>query len=333
MFKVSHSKVKTWRRCHYLYDLKYVRKLRRKYKGRPQTVGSIVHESLEALYTGNDVEAVFVGYEEQIGKMFVEERIEFGLDGAVAECREIYAGYVRYWKKDGLKYIAVELEFNENTRLEIAPGIIYIGKIDAVVSLPEARSDNDVWIFERKTCKRIPDERKRATDVQTVLYWAFLPMIRRKLGRRFLKEKWPTPKGVIWDYVRSKAPSVPHLNQPNKKTGVAEMSKRDCDTTWERYEQALLENGLDSFFRRIRLPFSAKLRDQVVKEFIETAQEMSIKHGKMKDRNLTFDCARCEFYNLCQAELHGLDIDLMLKKDYEVRTDEKLDQQETVIDE
>lgn len=340
MFKVSHSKVKTWRRCRYLYDLKYVRKLRRKYKSRPQVVGSIVHEAIEAHYKGKSVEDILKGYEKAIGKMFQEEIIEFGLENAVEDSRQIVKGYFEYWKNDGVTYLAVELEFDEKVALEIYPGIVFIGKVDAIVQLKDSKVD-DIWIFERKTCKRIPDERTRATDVQTVLYFVFLTMMRRKQGRRILPENWPTPRGVIWDYVRSKAPSIPHQNKPKKGEEVGPMSRAACDTTWTVYEQALLEAGLDpddyqdvkealagaedSFFRRIRLPFSKSLSEQVYRDFIDTVIEMRSLHGIVKDRNLTYDCSRCEFYNLCQAELHGLDTDILLKKDYEVKdeSDEK----------
>lgn len=321
-FKVSHSKVKTWRRCRYLYHMKYVKKLRRKVKGRPLQFGSFVHEAIEEYQKSGNFKKTIKKFNLEIEKVFDEERAALGLDRLVEDATAVTHGYLETWADDGLTYKVVEAE----VEIPLVDGIVFVGKVDAIVE----DSEGYIWIFERKTCKTIPEEDIRLTDIQTVMYWWAVPNMTLKVGKRIYRFK--DIRGIIWDYVRSKAPSIP---EPLKKGGF---SRANIDTTWGVYKQALLDNGLDpddyedmrqklagkeeSFFRRIKLPYSKSMQDQVVRDFKETAMEMRILHGIAMDRNLDFTCSFCDFKNPCVAELRGSDIDLMLKKDYEVRKNE-----------
>lgn len=50
-----------------------------------------------------------------------------------------------------------------------------------------------------------------------------------------------------------------------------------------------------------------------------------LNHGhQLKDRNLGRDCSWCSYKSICQAELMGLDVDYIIKADYEIK--EKRDQ-------
>lgn len=324
MFKVSHSKVKSWRRCHYQYHLKYVEKLRRRVKSRSLTLGSLVHDALEAKLTGGNAKKIFDDAEKQLSKVFIEELVELDLQDAVPTARKIVDGYAKYWKGDGLKYRAAEHEFE----VEIDDGILLVGFVDAIVEDGTLDRDGGIWILERKTCKKIPDDRTRETDIQSVIYWWAVPRARDpKTGKR-----WTIPRGIIWDYVRNKLPTEPEVL---KRGGL---SQRNMDTTPEVYLAAIkkhrlnaddyremlasLEGKEDNFYRRIRLPFSQPLRDQVVHDFRQTAIQMRTLHGIAMDRNMTRDCSFCEFYDLCQARLRGLDDSYLLKKNYEVKKDE-----------
>jgi hypothetical protein len=322
-FKVSHSKVKTWRSCRKQYHYKYVRKLRRKVKARALQFGSFVHEAIEEYQKNGKFKETVKRFNKEIGKVFEEERIEFGLDRLVEEGTTVVLGYVDLYKNDGLKYRAVELEIN----VPLADGVVFTGKVDAIVE----DASGDLWLFERKTCKKIPEEDIRLTDIQTVLYFWATENLKIKSGNRVFR--LGNIRGIIWDYVRSKAPSIPGLN----KNG--EMSRAAVDTTWEVYRAELVKAGLDpddyedmrerlagkedSFFRRIKLPFSKTMRDMVLDDFRSTSIEMKALHEVSQDRNLGWGCQHCEFKNLCIAELRGADTELMLKKDYEVRKDEK----------
>lgn len=161
--------------------------------------------------------------------------------------------------------------------------------------------------------------------MQLVVYQWLLP----QLG-------YPKPDGVIWDYLRTKAPAKPQL----LKNG--ELSKRkNIDTTYDVYmstvEELLGEESLadyeefaqtlkgkeDNFYRRIPLPHpSDKLVDSVVEDLLSTIKEIREKGPTAQVRNMTKDCKFCPYYNLCQAEVRGLDSDYIRKTEYYVKEKE-----------
>lgn len=311
---VNQSRVKLWRRCRRAHHYKFVEKIERKVKGRPLTFGSLVHDCLEAANTGDSYEPILKKYEKQIKNVFEEERVELGLDTVVPAARVILPLYFKHWKEDGLTYLAVEQEF----AVPLIQGVTFKGTVDGIV---QDQRDRRVFLFERKTAKNIPDDNFRMSDVQTVVYFDALPQsgFRRKVD------------GLMWDYVRSKPPTVPEL----LKSG--EMSKKNIDTLPEIYLAELKKHGINpkpyrefmeelegkrsKFFRRLKLPMSSHLRQEVVKDFKATAQEIR-DHGDRKERTLSnWDCPRCEFFQLCQAELRGQDSDFIRKHEYKPAED------------
>ena len=175
-------------------------------------------------------------------------------------------------------------------------------------------------VLTHNTHKVIPDEDKRFSDLQTVLYyWA-------------LNQNGTHTDGVLWDYLRTKPPTVPELL---KKGGLTR--RKDLDSDYETYLKAIIDNGLDPqdyqvelerlkgnvFFKRVYLPNPHKdLVANVVDDFFETARE--IENSTAKDRNSGFDCTNCSFFNLCQAEFRGLDGSFIKKQMFTVREPDPL---------
>lgn len=319
---VSHSKIKVWRKCRRLYHYKYVERLQRKTKGRPLMFGSMIHDALELKLAGKSPAPVYREADKELKKMFREERIALGVDGIVGEAEQVVNFYCDYYKNDGLKYLGVEFEF----AVEVIPGVILEGFIDAIVQ----DERGDVWILERKTCKNIPEEKTRQSDVQTVVYRYVIPHLKIRQGRKLVPI--PEVRGIIWDYVRSKVPTKPEV----LKNGSISKN-RNIDTIPAVYLAAVKEAGLDpkdykefldnlkgaevNFLRRIKLPFSKTLVNEVMEDFKESTTELASLHGKTRARNLGRDCSWCEFYNLCQTDLRGGDREGLLKHDYEVKKD------------
>jgi hypothetical protein len=317
MLRISHSRLKTWRRCHKQYDYRYNKKIEKRLKGRALQVGTIIHECIETAVTGGNWLKTLKKHEDNLDSYFIEEIEEMELGNVIQTCGTLVEEYLKFYKKDGITYKAVEQEFS--VPLIEEKEIFFIGKIDAVVS-----EQKKPWLFERKTCSKIPDEEIRMSDIQAVLYWWALP--------QFMNID---PAGVIWDYVRTKAPAVP---EPLKAGGLTQ--RKNIDTLHSIYLKEIVDKKLNTkdykeileslkgkeanFFRRIRLPFSKELRDQIVKETKSTALEIHRLGKVLKDRNMTYDCNRCDYFKLCQAELRGLDTDFILKKYYKERKkDEK----------
>lgn len=310
---VSHSKVKTFRRCKCAYHNRYVLGLKKRIKSHALTVGSVVHHCIEKWSHNKPYKTILKKAREEESKMFEEEIEEFGSPIDLAE--GMMKGYTETYEVD--KCIAVE----QKIRLPLIDDIDFIGYVDAIVE-----RDNGEWLKETKTCKKFPDESIRMSDIQTVMYRWALPQI-----------GFNTPRGVVWDYLRKKLPVIP---EPLKNGGLSVAQK--LDTTHDIYLKALKEHGLDvreysvmlnrlkekenNFHRRIILPFSKKMEIEVLRDFKETAIEIKNIGHICRARNLTRDCSWCDFNELCQAQLKNLDEQYIIKKNFTTR--EQRDAQE-----
>jgi len=125
--------------------------------------------------------------------------------------------------------------------------VLYVGRetIDAKISntirsrsvidlIMREKESGLICLWEHKSTKNVPDSGLRLRDLQTLLY---ATVAKRKYNLDVDK--------VVWNYLRTKLPMQPHQNKPDKY-GVAAMSKAvGIDTTWEIYQQALVDAGLD----------------------------------------------------------------------------------------
>ncbi len=323
-FKVSHSKIKTARRCLKAYYYKYIMKYRKRVKSRPLLIGSLVHSCLESYFrNGYYLPEITAWKKSEFDKMFVEEQA-LNKD-IIPLVKSLVRGYIKTWQDSGLEMLWVEKEFE----IEIAPGIWLIGKIDGLAQCEKGLT----WLVEHKTCKKMPGEEVRIFDTQAVLYSEMLPL----MGE-------PNPDGVIWDYVRTKPPAKPELL---KSGGLS--TRKNIDTLPEVFEREIKRHDLDriryedildeleqkrnNFYRQIRLPFNKTLGQNVMQDLVTDSQQliaMEVQYhtadNDLFTRNLTRDCSWCDYKTLCHAEIKGDDTDYILKHDYTVgKIDEKKD--------
>ena len=300
----SHSKVKTWRRCHKLYDYKYEQGLVRRTAPAALLRGTTFHEMLDAHVMGTDYKVPLTTYRDIYNNLWEEERAKYPDPD---DLEMMYFRYVNKYQDDGLNY-------NGQSEIEVRAeykGLVFMGIID---KLPEDRMGR-TWIMDHKTHKVIPDENKRFADLQTVLYW----WARSVNGFQH--------SGVMWDYIRTKPPTVPEVL---KKGGLTR--RKDLDSDYETYLAAIEENGLDPadyqveldrlkenvFFKRVLLPHpSQELVTNVVEEFFDTAME--IENSTSKARNMNQDCTNCSFFQLCQSEVRGIDGSFIKKQLFTIR--------------
>lgn len=304
--RVSFSRIKTWRRCHKAHWYKYVMGIQRRQSPTGMFKGRIVHDMVEAYLTGKDWKTVLKHYVDQYNRLFPEERELFG--DLPNDMRRIMEGYIRRWKNDGLKYISVEEKFE----FPLEKGITFVFQLDAIVEDSKKRQ----WLLERKTPKKFPDEQVRLSDIQTLMYTWALSKVRKK--NKLV--------GVVWDYVRSKAPTIP---ETLKKGGLS--IAQNIDTDHYTYLEAIKANKLDPkeyqeklqalksvedrFYRRVYMPISESARNIVVNDMLSTAREIRA-NPNSDTRSLDYTCGQCMYFNLCQAELRDLDLEFILKKDY-----------------
>ena len=314
VLKVSNSRIKLWRRCRRAHHYKYNEKIERIKPPIALLRGKILHEAISALIHGKSWENVLDGYIEKYDKLFVEEKEIYG--NLPEDLYILMEGYVRRWGKEDLEYLELdgkktEFEFS----VELLPGIMLTGYIDAVVRDRQKR----IWIVEHKSHKKIPTDQVRLTDLQTTYYTWVLPRI-----------GLPKPDGVLWDYIRTKAPAWPET------LGNGTLTRRkNLDTDYHTYLEAIEELGqdpddyqevldrlkgnTDKFYRRVYFPAPRTTQRQLIRELKETSLEIKHLGGISKARTITPLCGSCSYYSLCQAELRGLDSDFIRKAEYQER--------------
>lgn len=318
-FVVHQSHIKTWRRCKRQYYYQYILKLERRRRSYPLMRGTAVHDMIERHANGEDPWGALDDLKKKYDKLWEEEKEYYG--DPVAEITAIMKGYFEWYKKDPLKPISIlpglgrfsEFEFE----VALTPAILMRGKIDMIARDTMRRQ----WLVDHKTHKQLPTGDIKYSDIQSAIYvWAA-----RHVNPKLKLE------GVAWNYIRWKAPTVPMMLTGRKGKGT--MSRRALDSTWTIYKQALLDNNLDpadykdmeeklkdreaDFYVRQYLPVNETILENLVEEARTTAREMKRKAGHDRTRTIDKHCQWCDFYNLCQAELKGLDADFIRKHDYQ----------------
>jgi PD-(D/E)XK nuclease superfamily len=321
MLIVGFSRLKSWRRCHRLYNYKYEQGLKRKRPKVQLIRGTILHALLDADALGKPVAPVLAKFKKEFGKLFLEEQDEYG--DLLGDCERIFTNYKRTYAGEKYKVIGSEIEL----KVSLGGGVEFQGHIDKIWQDVKRR----LWLVDHKSHKNIPGEEQRFSDLQTVFYtWAY----------NLLHPKTPVD-GVIWDYLRTKNPTVPEV----LKNGT--LSKREnIDTDYltahaavQAHLKSLPKTVIDvshnyddwlemikkkenRFFKRVHLPSPpAVMVEQIVNEMKTTAFQMLRDKGD-DTRNMTRDCSWCEFYALCHAELRGQDAAYLRKAEFKI--DEEL---------
>ena len=324
MEKTSFSELKTVRRCKRAHRYRYHDRLRRRRPNRPALIGTILHEMLDARVKrqlGNKEtgpKAIFKKYKKFWEKLFTGEKEEFGDVPAVVQA--VYDGYLRRWRRDGMIYIASEVQIE----VQLTKKIVFQGIIDKVLEDADGRR----FLMDHKFHKVIPGPDHRFSDIQTVLYfWAW----------NETHSKAEQVDGIIWDYGRMKAPAIPEVLKNGELTRRA-----NIDTDQFTYRAAIEEHGLShkpyreilkslegkerTFFERVTLPAPPRV---VVREVVQDAKDSAIeakralRTGVAPRSQSGFNCNGCEFRTLCEAELRGFDTKSLRKREYENRDEEK----------
>ena len=324
----SFSKLVRWRRCRQQAWWKDVKKLQRKAKSIAPSRGTLLHKSLEYLYTGKDWTVPINEFEPDLENVFDEEREDWV--ELKQECYRIMRGYIAAFKDSDAKHktIATEVEF------EIPLGTSkhrYAGTIDRIYV-----DENDVaWVEDHKTVGKVPSEKELYIDMQTIMYvdaCKYDENIQKLLKGRKIG-------GVVFNHVRTKAPREPKVLI---KGGI---SKAACDTDVATYFTTVKKHGLNVddykdmipklqgnvFFKRTKVPVRDATVNILRDEAEVTLAEVDMYLGKVEkygdDAKKFFTrtmlknrCSwDCEFYALCFGELAGMKINNILTEDYEVR--------------
>lgn len=311
---ISWSEAKTWQRCPKQWDYKYGQNLVPIKKVRPLFFGNWVHAALESHYVEGDWKVGHARYLEEYEKLFEEEREELeGKKGPLPELvRRIMQSYLWYYRDDPWEVLYVEKEF----KVKLKGNIGVKGIIDLIVR----DSEGLIWVIDHKTASNIPEANAfHAMDPQLMVYpWA----AEKVLGVQ--------PAGIIYNYVRSRPPSIPKLNKDGS------LSKRKIATDYPTLVRFLKKNGYDPqdfkaqlrplarqspFLRRYRLPREKHVTLEILQDFLTTS--LQIQDHKRTPRVITRDCVRCSYHDLCRAELNGFETGPMRKHMFTLRSKEQ----------
>jgi hypothetical protein len=327
--RISHSRVSTYRACPQKHAFRYVDHLEPVAKNLLLQRGIWLHELIEKFLTGADWEARLDSITKEFNTMMEMERANLG-DDLPNDLAIIMRGYAKTYQNDHLTYPKVELPFSvplfndaewdeqvdyyRSLGIEL-PYISFVGKIDAV-----AKDAKHTYIVEHKTVGKVPDFDVRLLDPQTALYAYALPLV---------SEYKPT--AILWDYVRTKAPVVP---EPLKKGGLTK--RKDIDTDYDTYYQAIMSNGLDpndyadilsilsakgnTFYKRLPMPLAGtNFTDMLMDDFRSTALEIAVNGDTNRTKYIGRNCMNCEYKVLCESEVFGLDADFVKARDFRVK--------------
>lgn len=301
----THSMVKTFRRCPKQTEYKYVRRLKPKALSRPLKRGTWMHSLFETHYQGGDWRETHALLTTQFNALFDEEKEDLG--DLPIECKRLMLSYLwHYGLSDPWKVHEVELTLET----PFPDGSMYRGRIDMLVE-----NQWGLWIVDHKTHKTLPKFDQRVLDAQSALYiWAAV------------RNKIPV-QGFIWNYARTKAPTVPKLLKNGKALSRAKSIETDYPTLYkaikkfnlpmedytdklgalkaQRFQDGAPQNS--PFFQRHILHKNDEMLKQVAREGYHTARRMNEypwdKLGfieRVPDRSCDF---MCSYKDLCMASL------------------------------
>jgi hypothetical protein len=318
---LSWSQVKVWMRCQKQWEYKYQRRLQAIKRQTALFVGSWVHKCLETHYSQGDWKIGHREYVAEWDKLMVEEREHLSKKYKGTPLpkivERIVKSYLWYYRHEEWEVIAVEVPFE----VPLKDNILINGIIDLII-----KDENGLyWVINHKTASNIPESGAfHAMDPQLMVYpWAAKKLLGIDVA------------GVIYNYVKSKPPTVPQL------TKAGAISKRKIVTDYPTAYRFLVKNELapadftdflkplrkkSPFLRRYRLPREKIVTKTILGDFYEASKQIeTIGHGQTRHiRNITKDCSKfCDYHDLCRGELNGGDMTYMIKHNFTYREKEE----------
>lgn len=321
--RTSHSEVKRYRRCKRQYYYSSVEKIEQRLPAPRLKFGNWKHSLMQAHYSGKDWRVEHRRQLKSFDNLFLEEREFYGdLPDQVERAME---GYLFHWRKEEENWEILHVE--ETFEADVVEGDVLSFKPDLIVL---EKSTDRIWCVDHKTVRSMPAADWRIEDLQSTLY----PWGLRELGIDVY--------GFLFNYIRQKAPTIPSINKDGS------ISKRRIDTDFytlakflkEYYEVDSLKELPDhwkaqlktlqvhnTFFKRSRITKDAKLVNRQVYELELTMAEMdeyitmaqqAPKGADPWVRTMIPSCDwDCDFYELCQAELLGSNVEFIRRNKYQ----------------
>lgn len=236
--RLSYSQIREWQRCRYSYSLRYLERLKTKTLEATPARGSMVHKGISAMLAGESAEGA-------VRQWMADWLQRYGL----AEEAVLVAQYEIIVEEA----IAVLAKFDRDQRLDRWEPLPHpvTGKpmVDTEIVVPlegwpggfvqyldmvaRDRETGQNWLVDFKLRGSFTSMEAEETNVQMPIYQHGLRLI------------GVDTVGSMAYQIRKTAPAEPKQNLPNKKTGVAAMSRAKIASDWFTYRNALLAVGLE----------------------------------------------------------------------------------------
>lgn len=311
MAHISYSRFSLYLRCPYAHFLRYVEKLVSKAPSRPLHFGSDFHKLLEVRNSKAQIKKEWQRMKEEFYSMPASWQSELG-ENYPDDLKTIFSDYMVKWKGTPLPD-----ETEHPFELEIAPDVTFVGVIDELY-----RYGDDIDIGEHKTFSMPPNMNTLMMNSQKSLYCKATELIWGKL-----------PKKVRWDYIKSSPAKYPVWLEKSGRFSTA-TSKDITPRSWTR---ACKEKGItdpevikqgemyagneNNYFFRVEQDVYPEMVENVFEGFKYTCEDIVKRGSSNKVKNLTRDCAWCEFRDICMAEMSGGDRSYVISENFEQKED------------
>lgn len=337
---VSVSQVQQFMSCRKRWDYGYREGLRPRVERKYLTVGKLCHLGMQramnskwgawAMGTEQDPE-----YMADLGEAAIREefkgymgRVQF-LDEEVPVQGQLLEDAVEVFRRalrdlDPGRYEVATVRVGGTSRpatevhfLFPVPqcGLMVHGFIDAVLF---DRQEGGLWCFDYKFRSQLSPDDDEQFNLQNAVYL------------RACREMGLNVAGTCtWQ----------HLNSPSTRPARTKggMSRARVRCTWDVYERALVEEGLDPADyadvaeKLSSVEWTRATREVRSEEFVENVLRSCMypaarsiesyrRMGMWPHRSLDpWNCKRCQFQSLCQAELRGYDADEVRRREYVAR--------------
>ena len=254
---------------------------------------------------------------EEFNNLSEDMKNEVGLN-YVEDLAHMMAQYEYYYSNDKIEVL--DIEHNKKCYLGTYNGkdvqLVFI--CDGVVRLPNKK----IYILEHKSYKDNPMTFEDTwLNTQTAIYVSAL----RAQGYEI--------EGVLWDNIKSTAPKAPNIlkngSYGKQTSNVTLFSFIDFDTIMAGPEAVIefinnlpqevrdlgIDGNKDNFLSRHITVFNEKAVDEILSDTSKVLGEIT-KDEPLVYRNMGWTCNGCSFRGLCQAQMLGQDVDILISTLY-----------------
>lgn len=337
---ISISEINSYLKCRRAWDLTSSNRQGLKHKATPKiyfTIGSAVHEAIDAQARGDDPYEFFeeyvsreradrrASYEEAVGSTPWQSEME-EFEVSVNLARSLVEQYFSHYSgqnpiKDlGLKYVATEVPFS----IPLSPDVNFVGTFDGIAT--DLATETKFYLIENKTTGRKPDMDMFRRGNQSKGYnWAFkaltghkpVAMVYNVIMKRLIAEPKLLKSGALSQDKRASVTVQSFLN------GLAQYDLDPLD--YAEYIEMLAtreEAGDDRFFLREKFHYTENellhwylnVLDPLVDEIASPSQ---ISNYLEIYPNYT-SCENCLVRDLCDAMDAGDDVAGVVSARYKV---------------